>query len=126
MSLAARFAHTDVAALNGGLGSTESQTDVLVPSSSVLSRAGGLGLDLGVLEDVRLLLESALGLDCQLGRPNLISISTSINCIVSFGALHLEYLSFAETFKVMRGTGRQVCTDGDVGHCAPIFRTTFF
>lgn len=70
MSLVARFAHTDVAALNGGLGSTESQTNVLVPSSSVLSRAGSLGLDLGVLEDVRLLLESALGLDCQLGRPN--------------------------------------------------------
>jgi hypothetical protein len=58
----------DVAALNGGLGGTETQTDILVPSSATLSRSGRLGLDLGVLEDMRLLLESTLGLDGQLGR----------------------------------------------------------
>lgn len=58
---------TNVAALNGGLGGTETQTDVLVPSPAVLARAGSLDLGLGVQEDVRLLLESALGLDGKLG-----------------------------------------------------------
>lgn len=66
---AATVARTDVAALNGGLGGTETQTDVLVPSAAVLARSGALGLGLGVLEDVRLLLESALRLDGQLGGP---------------------------------------------------------
>ena len=60
---------TDVAALNGGLGGTETQTDVLVPSATTLARTSALRLDLGVLEDVRLLLESTLRLDGQLGRP---------------------------------------------------------
>lgn len=60
---------TDVAALNGGLGGTETQTDILVPSAAVLARSGGLSLGLGVLEDVRLLLESTLRLDGQFGRP---------------------------------------------------------
>lgn len=59
--------HTDVAALNGGLGSTESQTNVLVPSPA-LSDFLALGLGLGVEEDVRLLLEGTLRLDGQLGR----------------------------------------------------------
>jgi hypothetical protein len=58
----------DVAALDGGTGGTETQTDILIPSSSALARSGGLGLGLGVLEDVRLLLESTLRLDGQLGR----------------------------------------------------------
>lgn len=62
--------HTDVAALNGGLGGTETQTDVLVPSSATLARSGALGSGLRVLEDVRLLLESTLRLDGQLGRPD--------------------------------------------------------
>ena len=64
-----RSKRTDVVALNGGLGGTETQTNVLVPSSSTLAGPGALGLDFGVLEDVRLLLESALRLDGQLGRP---------------------------------------------------------
>lgn len=62
-------ARTDVGALNGGLGGTETQTDLLVPSSATLSRSGGLCSDLRVREDVRLLLESSLRLDGQLGRP---------------------------------------------------------
>lgn len=59
--------HTDVGALNGGLGGTETETDILVPAASLASLLR-LGLRLRVLEDVRLLLESALGLDVQLGR----------------------------------------------------------
>jgi hypothetical protein len=66
-----QFAHTDVAALNGSLGGTETQTNILIPSSAALARSGRLGLDLGVLEDMRLLLESTLRLDGQLGRPAL-------------------------------------------------------
>lgn len=58
----------DVATLNGGLGGTETQTNILVPSASVLARSGALGLGLGVQEDMRLLLESTLRLDGQLGR----------------------------------------------------------
>lgn len=59
--------HTDVGALNGVLGGTESQTDILVPAAAGANLLG-LGLGLRVKEDVRLLLESALGLDGQLGR----------------------------------------------------------
>lgn len=59
--------HTDVAALNGGLGGTEPKTNVLVPSSS-LADLLALRLGLGVEEDVRLLLERTLRLDGQLGR----------------------------------------------------------
>lgn len=69
------FARTDVAALNSVDGGTETQTNVLVPSSSTLARSGALGLGLGVQEDVRLLLESTLRLDGQLGRPG-INVST--------------------------------------------------
>lgn len=57
----------DVVAVNGGLGGLETQTDVLVPSSATLAGAGGLADALGVLEDVRLLLVSALALDGKLG-----------------------------------------------------------
>lgn len=59
---------TDVAALNGSLGRPEAQTNVLIPSAATLASLAGLGLRLGVKEDVRLLLESALRLDGQLGR----------------------------------------------------------
>lgn len=58
----------DVVSLNGSLGGPEAQTNVLVPSPSTLSGPGSLDLDLGVLEDVRLLLESPLGLYSQFGR----------------------------------------------------------
>ena len=60
-------AHTDVAALNGSLGGLKTQTNVLVPSPASLSDLLALGLGLRVQENVRLLLESALGLDGQLG-----------------------------------------------------------
>jgi hypothetical protein len=55
----------DVGTLNGGLGRTEAQANVLVPSpgAGVLARSA----DLVVKEDVRLLLESALRLDSELG-----------------------------------------------------------
>lgn len=59
--------HTDVGALNGGLGGTETKTDFLVPAAG-LANLLGLSLGLGVQEDVRLLLVSALRLDGQLGR----------------------------------------------------------
>ena len=58
--------HTDVASLNGGLGGTETETDILVPAAALGSLLGR-SLSLGVEEDVRLLLESALRLDGQLG-----------------------------------------------------------
>lgn len=51
-------ARTDVAALDRGGGGSETQTNVLIPSSSTLAWSGALRLDLGVEEDVRLLLES--------------------------------------------------------------------
>ena len=56
--------HTDVVALNGGLGCPEPQSDVLVPSLAALALLAVLGRDLGVQEDVWLLLERALALDC--------------------------------------------------------------
>lgn len=62
-----RCRHTDVGALNGGLWGLEAQSDVLVPSATVLASAGGLDLNLGVKEDVWLLLEGALSLDGQFG-----------------------------------------------------------
>jgi hypothetical protein len=62
-----RDLHTDVVALNGGLWCSEAQSNVLVPSTSSLSDSGGLGLRLGVQEDVGLLLISPLGLDGQFG-----------------------------------------------------------
>lgn len=64
-----RASLTNVVALNGVLGGPEAETDVLHPSPATLSSSLGLAaLLLGVLEDVRLLLESALALDGQLGR----------------------------------------------------------
>ena len=58
--------HTDVVTLNGGLGGTESKTNVLVPSPA-LANLLALGLGLRVKEDVRLLLERTFRLDGQLG-----------------------------------------------------------
>lgn len=77
---------TDVGALNGGLRGTETQTNVLVPSAATLARAGALCLGLGVLEDVRLLLESTLALDGQLGSPG------------------KEYVSIRVTDRAIRGS----------------------
>ena len=58
---------TDVCALNGGLWGLESQTNVLIPSSSSLSDSTLSRADLAGEEDVGLLLESTLRLHCQLG-----------------------------------------------------------
>ena len=67
-SHAPRASLTNVVALNGGPGSPEAQTDVLDPSPAALSSPLGLAaLLLVVLENVRLLLESALALDSQFG-----------------------------------------------------------
>jgi hypothetical protein len=57
----------DVLALNGSDRGPETQTNVLVPSPTALTRPGRLDLGLAVEEDVRLLLESALALDGQFG-----------------------------------------------------------
>lgn len=63
-SQAPRASLTNVVALNGGPGGLEAQTDVLHPSPATLSSPLGLSaLLLVVLENVRLLLESALALD---------------------------------------------------------------
>ena len=80
------FARTDVAALNGGLGGTETQTNILVPSSSALARSGALGLGLGVQEDVRLLLESTLRLDGQFGGPGATVSKTQSSSTGRYGA----------------------------------------
>jgi len=57
----------DVISFNGGLWCTESQSNVLVPSSSTLPNSAGLRLGLRVQEDMRLLLESALRLHGEFG-----------------------------------------------------------
>ena len=75
---------TNVGSFNCGLGSPESQADILVPSPSALSSALGLALNFVAEEDVWLFLaevrpststltgpaylESALALDSKLGR----------------------------------------------------------
>lgn len=59
--------HTDVASLNGRLWGTETQANVLIPSSATLSDLVALRLGLRVEEDVRLLLERTFRLDGQLG-----------------------------------------------------------
>lgn len=53
----------NVRTLDSLLGSLETKTDLLIPSLGLL-----VDLGLGVLEDVRLLLESTLGLNGQFGR----------------------------------------------------------
>lgn len=86
---------TDVAALNGGLGGSETKTDVLVPSSATLARSGALGLGLRVLEDVRLLLESTLRLDGQLGRPDgEVSDSFGFDIVNSFAVIVTDILNY--------------------------------
>jgi len=57
----------DVVSFNGVLWSLESQTNILVPSSSTLSNSSLCGAGLLGGENVRLLLESALRLDGQFG-----------------------------------------------------------
>lgn len=69
MGFGGRIRLTDVVSLNGGLGRSEAETDIFVPSSSTLADSSALrSLRLVVEEDVRLLLVGALGLDGQLGR----------------------------------------------------------
>lgn len=61
---------TDVAARDSSLRGSEAQADILIPSSTSLAdllALCGPGLGLVVEKDVRLLLVSALGLDCQFG-----------------------------------------------------------
>ena len=63
--------HTDVFPLNRVLGRAETETNILIPSPATLAdllRSRRLGALLVIEEDVRLLLEGALALDCQFGR----------------------------------------------------------
>lgn len=61
--------HTDVVSIDCSLWCPESQPNVLVPPPTTLPNALALcALDFVVEKDVRLLLESPLGLDRQLGR----------------------------------------------------------
>lgn len=66
-----KWLRTDVIALNGILGSLEAQSDIFEPSpsalASTLATSAGAGALLVVLEDVRLLLVSALALDSKFG-----------------------------------------------------------
>ena len=56
-------------ALNSSLGRPEAQSDILIPSPTTLSDTLALAaLNLGVEEDMGLLLESAFALDCKFGR----------------------------------------------------------
>ena len=64
--MSTQIAHTNVVTLNRRLWCPETQSNVLVPSSSTLSNAG-LRLRLGVQEDVRLLLERTLRLHGEFG-----------------------------------------------------------
>lgn len=60
--------HTNVFALDGVPRRAETQADILVPSPAALAHGSGLCCAALVAgEDVRLLLESALALDRQLG-----------------------------------------------------------
>ena len=59
--------HTDKGSINGVLGRLEAQANVLVPSPATLARSAGLGLNLGVEENMRLLLESTLRLNGEFG-----------------------------------------------------------
>ena len=67
-SYSLRSWRTDVLAVNGGLWCPESQANVLVPSSSLSNLSGLCEATLVVLENVRLLLVSALALNGKLGR----------------------------------------------------------
>ena len=68
------LAHTNVVALDGGLWGPETEADILIPPPSTFSGPRSLNLNLGVLENVRLLLESPLGLDSQFGRHCEVSV----------------------------------------------------
>lgn len=57
----------NIGSLNCSLWCSESQSYVLVPSSSTFSNLARLGLRLAVEEDMRLLLESPFGLNSEFG-----------------------------------------------------------
>lgn len=93
---------TNVGTLNSGVGGTETQTNVLVPSAATLARTSALGLDLGVLENVRLLLESTLRLDGQLGRPTQQrSVTLLWFCIMGMGIVVV-----IAAMRAVEGSGR--------------------
>jgi len=59
----------DICSLNSSLWRPKPQSNIFVPSSSSLSHTLALRtFDLGVEEDMGLLLEGTLRLDCQFGR----------------------------------------------------------
>ena len=62
------MSRTNVASLNGSLGCSETQSNVLIPSSTTLADLLALRFYLRVGKDVRLLLERTLRLDGQLCR----------------------------------------------------------
>lgn len=66
-SSALAASRTDVGAIDGGLGGSEAETNVLVETGALAARLGGLDLGLGLETNVRLLEESTLALDSQLG-----------------------------------------------------------
>lgn len=73
------FRRTNVVALNRSLWCPETETDILEPSPATLSYSLGLSaLSLRVGEDVRLLLVSALALDCQFGGHVVDSVAESM------------------------------------------------
>ena len=63
------MSHTDIVAFNGGLRRPKAQSDVLEPPSPSLPYSCALRpLTLSILENMGLLLKSALRLHCQFGR----------------------------------------------------------
>lgn len=123
---------TDVLALNGVLGGTETQTNILVPptlfhlvssrsSSSCLATpivsresthatlAGTLGLALGNQRDVRLLLESTLRLDGQLGSHVCDCSCRSQRRGEGFGvAIAIENKGWSDSFNATRSLSRHL------------------
>lgn len=60
--------HTDVVSVNGGFGRPETQSDFFEPSATTSTCTSALCGDRALLvveKDVRLLLKSALALDCE-------------------------------------------------------------
>jgi len=64
----------NIGALNGGLGGLEAQSNILVPSPARLSYSALRWADLLSCEDMRLLLECALGLDGKFGGHDCCSV----------------------------------------------------
>ena len=90
---------TDVRALDGGARGTETQADILVPTTG-LADLVALGLGLRVLEDVRLLLVSALGLDGQLGRHGCGVLGSTRNRVSSWGWKRLACRRMSKSRKI--------------------------